>query len=83
MAAGGPVGATETWGHGELGEDGQTGFVVPVGERAGLARYAHKILEDPELGRRLGTAGRQRILADFTVESMVEKHAALYRELLG
>lgn len=83
MASGVPVVATDIWGNRELVVHGQTGFFVPVGDRAGLARYAHKILEDPELGRRLGTAGRQRILAEFTVESMVEKHAALYRELLG
>ncbi|MEX0675524.1 MAG: glycosyltransferase [Pirellulales bacterium] len=83
MSCGVPVVATDIWGNRELVVHGQTGFLVPVGDRAGLARYAHKILEDPELRRRLGAAGRQRILAEFTVESMVRKHAALYRELLG
>ena len=83
MACGVPVVATDIRGNRELVVHGQTGFLVPVGDRAGLARYAHKILEDPELGRRLGEAGRQRILAEFTVETMVEKHAALYRELLS
>jgi glycosyltransferase involved in cell wall biosynthesis len=35
------------------------------------------------LGRRLGEAGRQRIVSHFSIETMVQKHVALYRELLG
>ena len=78
-----PVVASDIWGNRELVVHGETGFLVPVGDRAGFARYAHKILDDPELAARLGAAGRQRIGAEFTIEAMVEKHAALYRELLG
>jgi glycosyltransferase involved in cell wall biosynthesis len=83
MACGVPVVASDIAGNRELVVHGQTGFLVPVGDRAGLARYAYKILEDPELGKRLGAAGLLRIRAEFTVEAMVEKHAAMYRELLG
>jgi glycosyltransferase involved in cell wall biosynthesis len=83
MACAVPVVATDIWGNRELVEHGQTGFLVSVGDRAGFARYAHKILDDPELARRLGSAGRQRMASEFTIEAMVEKHAALYRELLG
>lgn len=83
MSAGVPVVATDIWGNRELVVHGETGFLVPVGDRAGLARSAYKILEDRELAKRLGEGGRQRILKEFSVESMVEKHAALYRELLG
>jgi glycosyltransferase involved in cell wall biosynthesis len=83
MACGVPVVASDIAGNRELVVHGQTGFLVPVGDRAGLARYAYKILDDPELGKRLGTAGQLRIRTEFTVEAMVEKHAAMYRELLG
>jgi glycosyltransferase involved in cell wall biosynthesis len=82
MSAGVPVVATDIWGNRELVVHGQTGFLVPVGDRAGLARWAFKILEDPALGPRLGEAGRARILSEFGIETMVGKHAALYRELL-
>jgi glycosyltransferase involved in cell wall biosynthesis len=83
MSAGVPVVATDIWGNRELVVHGETGFLVPVGDRAGLARCAYKILEDGELRKRLGETGRRRILAEFSVETMVARHAALYRELLG
>jgi glycosyltransferase involved in cell wall biosynthesis len=83
MACGVPVVASDIAGNRELVIHGQTGFLVPVGDRAGLARYAYKILEDPELEKRLGAAGQERIRTEFTAEAMVEKHAAMYRELLG
>jgi len=83
MAAAVPVVASDIWGNRELVVHGQTGYLVPVGDRAGLARYAHKILEDAELAKCLGAAGQQRILAEFTVAAMVDRHAALYREILG
>lgn len=82
MAAGVPVVATNISGNRDLVVDGETGFLVPVGDRAAFARQTRKLLEDGELGRRFGAAGRQRILAHFSVEQMVERHAALYRELL-
>ena len=68
MAAAVPVVATDIWGNRELVVHGETGFLVPVGDRAGLARCAHKILEDPASGRRLGEKGRQRIGSQFTIE---------------
>lgn len=83
MSAGVPVVATDIWGNNELVVHGETGFLVPVGDRAGLARFAYKILEDPELRARLGAAGRERVLGEFSVQKMVDAHAALYRELLG
>jgi glycosyltransferase involved in cell wall biosynthesis len=78
-----PVVATDIPGNRELVVHGQTGFLVPLGDRAGLARSAYKILEDPALAQRLGEAGRRRILAEFSIQSMVDHHAALYRELLS
>lgn len=78
-----PVVCTDIPGNRELVAHGETGFLVPVGDRGGFARYTQKILEDPELAKRLGAAGRRRMLDEFSVGRMVERHAALYRELLG
>ncbi len=83
MSAGVPVVASDIAGTSELVQHGQTGFLFPVGDRAGLARYTHKILEDPSLRQRLGAAGRERILAEFSIDAMVARHTALYRELLA
>ncbi len=83
MAAAVPVVATDISGNRDLVIPGETGYLVPVGGRAAFARETKRILEDGELARRLGEAGRQRVLSEFTVERMIERHVALYRELLG
>ncbi len=83
MSAGVPVVASDIPGNRELVVSGETGFLVPLGDRAAYARFAHKILEDPALRAQLGSAARQRIACEFTVEAMVAAHAALYRELLA
>jgi glycosyltransferase involved in cell wall biosynthesis len=82
MAAGVPVVATDISGNRDLVVPGETGFLVPVGGRAAFARETKRILDDADLARRMGEAGRQRVLTEFTIERMVERHAALYRELL-
>jgi glycosyltransferase involved in cell wall biosynthesis len=83
MAAGRPVVATDIPGNRDLVLPGQTGFLVPVGDRAAFARQILKLLDDTDLNQRLGEAGRQRVLAEFSVEKMIERHRALYQELLG
>ncbi len=50
--------------------------------RATFAKHTLKLLEDAQLARRLGEAGRRRMETEFTVERMVARHAELYRELL-
>jgi len=84
MAAGVPVVATDVPGTRDLVVDGETGYLVPAGKpsRALVAKYSHRLLEDPLLARRLGEAARQRMLADFSVEKMVARYAELYRLLL-
>ncbi len=82
MAAGLPVVATDIPGTRDLVIPGETGYLVAVGDRAELARYASKLLDDPQLGRRLGAAGRERIARDFSVDTMVARYAELYRSLL-
>jgi glycosyltransferase involved in cell wall biosynthesis len=81
MSAGVPVVATDIPGNRDLVVPGQTGYLVPVGDRAAFTRHTHEILSDASLARRLGDAGRKRMLAEFTIEQMVERHLQLYRGL--
>lgn len=83
LVTGVPVVASDIPGNRELVVDDECGYLVPVGDRAGIARKALKILNDPALRDRLGAAGRQRMLDKFGVPRMVERQAALYRELLS
>ncbi|MCE5268502.1 MAG: glycosyltransferase [Planctomycetaceae bacterium] len=82
MAAGVPVVATDIPGTRDLVLPGVTGYLVPVGSRAGLAKYAERLLNDSALAARLGAAARQRVEQEFSVQHMIDRHVALYRELL-
>lgn len=82
MSAGLPVVATDIPGNRDLVVPDRTGFLVPVGDAASFARATIKILDDAGLASQLGEAGRERMLDEFSVQKMVERHASLYRELV-
>ena len=81
LAAGVPVVAADTPSNRELVIHDQTGFLVPIGDRAGRARYANRLVNDPGLRARLGEAGRQRMTTQFNVEQMVARHVDLYHRV--
>ena len=81
MASGLPLVATRTGGNPELVEDGVTGRLVPVGDRAVLAAALADYVADPHLRARHGKAGRQRATEEFSLERMAEGHRRLYAEL--
>ena len=49
-----------------VGKDGETGLLVTPDDPGALAAAISRILDDPELGRRLGSGGRERVLGRFT-----------------
>ena len=81
LAAARPVVAYDCDGAGEVCLDNETGFLVPPGDRATLARRLLQLAGDPDLRRRLGTRGRQFVLPRFSVETMVDELHALYLKL--
>jgi glycosyltransferase involved in cell wall biosynthesis len=83
MAAGLPVIASDIPPNRELVIDGETGFLVKVGDRVGFQQFADRLLADPELARRLGDAGRERMRKHFSIDNMVQSHARVYRDVLG
>lgn len=82
MAAGKPVVASDIPPNRELLKDGDTGVLVPVGDRAAFARESAVLLADRGLATRMGAAARLRIAADFSISRMVDSYAKLYRSLL-
>ncbi|MEX0717147.1 MAG: glycosyltransferase [Planctomycetaceae bacterium] len=81
MAVGIPAIVSDTPAHRELVIDGETGFVVGVGDAVGLAQFSDRLLADPERRRAMGEAARARALAEFCADRMAETHAELYRSL--
>lgn len=83
MASGLPVVATRTGGNPELVEDGVTGRLVPVGDRAALIGALSGYLVDAHLRQLHGKAGRQRAMDEFSLERMVARYRALYRAVMA
>ncbi len=82
MAVGLPVVATAVDGTPELVVDGETGLLVPPRDPAAFAAALTKLLADPDLRRRLGQAGRQRVDSGFSDVAMAAATDRLYRQLL-
>ena len=96
MACGTAVVATATGGIPEVVEDGNTGLLVPFDPvddpsrtprdpdafARAIAERVNRLLADPEEARRMGTAGRERAVAEFGWDRIAEQVAALYRRLL-
>jgi len=58
--------------------DGVTGLTVPPGDVAALAEAIGTLVTDDALRTRLGVQARERVLAEFTMERMVEGTLAAY-----
>src|SRR5262249_15508667 len=82
MAAGLPVVATNVGGNPEIVQDGRTGLLVPARDAFALSEAICRILEVPEMGRRLGQAGLDRVTSHFSLSSTVRKTEELYAMLL-
>ncbi|HEY5314596.1 MAG TPA: glycosyltransferase [Pirellulales bacterium] len=83
MAAGVPAIASRLAGAEQVIEHGQNGFLVPVGDRAGIARLTRKLLDGPADARALGQRGQQHVAACFSVQRMADAFLRLYGALVA
>jgi sugar transferase (PEP-CTERM/EpsH1 system associated) len=82
MATGLPVVATRTGGNPELVEDGVTGTLVPVGDRAALAAAVSHYVTDLDARALHGKSGRQRAMEHFELNRMAQRYRDLYTSLV-
>jgi glycosyltransferase involved in cell wall biosynthesis len=83
MATGLPVVSTRVGGVGNVLEEGQTGFMVPAGDEAGLRARLAALRADPALGRSCGVRARHAALARYSAERMLGDYLELYRRVLS
>ncbi|MFF0426824.1 glycosyltransferase family 4 protein [Streptomyces sp. NPDC004520] len=84
MATGTPLVATTGGAIPEVaGPDGETCLAVPTGDAGALAAALGRMLGDAELRARLGAAGRERVLANFTWARAAQGTVELYREAVA
>lgn len=83
MAMRKPVVATNTGGSPEVVVDGKTGLLVPPRDPCALSSAIVRLLKDKELARKMGAAGRERVINFFSPESTIPCVQGIYEKILG
>lgn len=83
LAAGKPVIAYDCDGAREVCREGETGFLLPLGDTQQLVHRIQQLALDAKLCERLGTHGRELVEKCFPTQRMVDDLHTLYLCLLG
>jgi glycosyltransferase involved in cell wall biosynthesis len=83
LAAARPVVATDVGGMRTVVDDGETGYLAPVGDTAALAAHLDRLAADGALRRRMGELGAMRMRERFSMERMVDDIERLYGSILA
>ena len=82
LAMGKPCVAFDADGAAEVVIPGETGFLVPAGDRASLVAAVDGLLADPALRAHMGERGRRLVDPAWRAETMVERIDEVYQDLM-
>jgi glycosyltransferase involved in cell wall biosynthesis len=83
----------EAWAHGKpliaaaaqgprgLVQNGENGLLVPVDDVHALATAMHRVIDQPDLARRLVETARREYEADYTEAAVVSRYLAFYERI--
>ncbi len=83
MASEVPVITTSSGGLPEVVSEGETGYLLPIGDVDGMAARAIEILRDDDLHRRMGRRGRELAIERFDEDRIVPRYRELYERVIG
>ena len=63
-------------------ESNKTGLLVPIKNAVALADAIEYLIENPDVRKRMGAAGRVLAEKEFAIEKIVAEHMKIYRKLL-
>ena len=66
-----------------VNQHGKTGYVVPPGNAAALAKGIQQLVGNPQLREEMGEAGRMRVEQHFTSTKMAEAMLQVYQDMLN
>ncbi len=78
MSCGLPIVASRAGGNEETISDGQSGFLFDAGDDQALADRIERLVVNAELRRAMSEAARNRALAEFSLDTMIERYRGLY-----
>lgn len=82
MACGLPAVATRVSGVVDLLDHGRNGLIVEPGQPKQIADAVNQLLEDRDLGGRIGAEARRSVERGYSIDSIARRYLDLYRELL-
>jgi len=82
MATEVPVIATKVPGLTELIIDGKTGLIIEPEDVDALILAMEKLINDEAMRKSLGSAARQRVQEEFSIEANIAAHEQLYEDIL-
>jgi glycosyltransferase involved in cell wall biosynthesis len=82
-AAGLPLVTTRVPGCSDIVRDKWNGVLVEPGDASGLAAQIDRLLDAPDLRRRMGVRARQTVHEGFSLREVTTSYADVYRQLLG
>ncbi len=83
MASEVPVIASHAGGLPEVVSDGETGYLIPVGDVDAMAERAIAILSDNDLRVRMGRHARELAIDRFDEEKIVPRYREMYTRVMG
>lgn len=83
MAVEKPVVAFDSGGVSEVVSHGKTGFLAPERDWRALAKYLSLLLQDAELRKKFGAAGRERVVREFDLTERTRILETIYARVSG
>lgn len=81
MAVGLPIVATDVGGNPRVVDDNKTGILVSARDPEKLANAIVCLCKDENSRKEMGSAGRRRMVENFSLDKMAKKYSELYTEL--
>lgn len=82
-ACGLPVVSSAVGGIPQVVEHGRTGLLFAEGDQAALVESVRKLLDNPDLAAGIGAAGRNQVLAKYSLQRVADQYEQRYRAALA
>lgn len=76
-----PIVTTDSPGCREIVRDGVNGILVPIRDSSAVAQALKKLIESPELRKKMGKNGRELVVREFSLDKVNRETLAIYKEL--